>query len=467
VSATVIPIKRTEAPSERDSTRPAASPPVSELSGWGSYPVVEGRQLVSEDFERITQRAALSRGLGRSYGDASLPASVDDTVANSRLANRILAFDPSSGVMRAEAGLSLIELNQFAWRRNWTVPVSPGTQFVTLGGMVAADVHGKNHHVAGSFGDHVTRLRMRVANGDLVECSPDKEEELFWATVGGMGLTGHILEVEFRLKKIPSPWIWRESERVGNLEDLIARVKEAGETWPYIVCWQDLLRGGKDLGRGIIDKGRWAEPGEAPAKPPARLSTIPVPFMLPSWFLQPWMVRLFNWGRYQLHGSGVHRGIVSPISFFYPLDAILEWNRVYGRRGFTQYQCVIPLDESDPLRPRRFLELLQQLGGACYLCVMKDCGPEGKGMLSFLMPGIFFAIDLPVDSRTQYIVDKLNERLIEYGGRIYLAKDAFTRAEHFRAMEPRLDRWLEVRRKWDPAGRLRSVQSVRLFGDVV
>jgi FAD/FMN-containing dehydrogenase len=178
-------------------------------------------------------------------------------------------------------------------------------------------------------------------------------------------------------------------------------------------------------------------------------------------------VRLFNWAIYQAQGSRVHRGIVSPISYFYPLDVFLEWNRLYGRRGFTQYQSVIPLDESDPTRPRRFLELLQQLGGTCYLCVMKDCGVEGKGMLSFLKPGVFFAIDLPIDSRTQYIVDKLNERLIEYGGRIYLAKDAFTRAEHFRAMEPRLERWLAVRRKWDPQGRLRSVQSVRLFGDAV
>lgn len=443
----------------------AAEIPVTALSGWGHYPVVEGRERVSEDLEEITRDVALSRGLGRSYGDASLPASSRDVVANTRLANRILAFDPDAGLLRAEAGLSLLELNQFAWRRNWTVPVSPGTQFVTLGGMVAADVHGKNHHVDGSFGDHVTRLRMRVASGEIVECSPELEEELFWATVGGMGLTGHILEVEFRLKKIPSPWIWRESERVENLEEMIARVKEAGKSWPYIVCWQDLLVRGASLGRGILDKGRWAEPEEAPAMPPKRMNGIAVPFMLPSWFLQPWMVRLHNWARYRLHGSGVRRGVVSPISFFYPLDVVLEWNRLYGRRGFTQYQCVMPLDDSDPGRPRRFLELLQRLGGTCYLCVMKDCGAEGRGMLSFLRPGIFFAIDLPVDSRTQLIVDKLNERLIEYGGRVYLAKDAFTRGEHFRAMEPRLAAWEQVRRKWDPHGRLRSAQSVRLFGD--
>jgi FAD/FMN-containing dehydrogenase len=440
---------------------------LTELNGWGRFPVVEGRELLSEDLEAATRGASLSRGLGRSYGDASLPATQTDIAANTRLANRILAFDAATGIMRAEAGLSLVELNQFTWQRNWTVPVTPGTQFVTLGGMVAADVHGKNHHSAGSFGDHVTKLRMRVASGDILECSPEEESELFWATVGGMGLTGHILEVEFQLKKIPSPWIWHESERVGNLEDLIVRVKQAGKTWPYIVCWQDLLARGENLGRGILDVGRWAEPGEAPARPPKRLSSIALPFVLPNWFLQTWMARLHNWGRYTLHGSGVHRGVISPITFFYPLDVLLEWNRLYGRRGFTQYQCVFPLDENDPLKPRRFLELLQQLGGNCYLCVMKDCGPEGKGMLSFLHPGIFFAIDLPVDSRTQFIVDKLNEKLIEYGGRIYLAKDAFTRGDHFRAMDPRIPEWERVRRKWDPENRLRSVQSVRIFGDPV
>jgi FAD/FMN-containing dehydrogenase len=466
MAATVVPIgKRSEAePQTARSRLDPNSVPVSELTGWGLYPVVKGRELASEDLESITQGARLSRGMARSYGDASLPASISDLVANSRLANRVISFDLETGIFRAEAGLSLLDLNQLTWPRGWTTPVTPGTQYVTLGGMVAADVHGKNHHVEGCFGEHVMRLRMRVAGGDIVECSPQREAELFRATIGGMGLTGHILEVEVRLKKIPTAWIWQRSERFARLETMIERLKEAGRSWPYTMCWVDLLAGGDAMGRGILAVGRWAEPHEAPPQSPPRKSTVTLPFLMPSWLGMPWTVRFFNLLTYTLCGAGIREGIIHPASFFYPLDVLLEWNRLYGRRGFTQYQCILPLND-DPTRPRRFLELLRNLGGNVYVCVMKDCGAEGQGMLSFPKPGITFALDLPIDRRTQSIVDALNERLIEEGGRIYLAKDAFTRAEHFRAMEPRLEAWQRVRRKWDPEGRLRSVQSVRVFGD--
>jgi FAD/FMN-containing dehydrogenase len=451
----------------RRQPRPEPSAPVvptTELNGWGCYPVVEGRELVSEDFEDITREARLSRGLGRSYGDASLPVSSADLVANSRLANRVIRFDLESGVLRAEAGLSLLELNQLTWPRGWATPVSPGTQYVTLGGMVASDVHGKNHHVEGTFGRHVSSLKLRVAGGDIVECSPQREAELFYATIGGMGLTGHILEVEVQLQKIPSAWIFQKTERFANLEAMIDRIKEAGESWPYTLCWVDLLARGDALGRGILIIGRWAQPDEAPTISPKRKAALTVPFFMPNWLGAPSAVRLFNEVYYRLHGSRVRQGVVHPWPFFYPLDVVLEWNRLYGRRGFTQYQCVFPLG-GDRSRPRRFLELLQQLGGTSYVCVMKDCSAEGQGMLSFPKPGISFAIDLPVDANTQNIVDRLNERLIDEGGRIYLTKDAFTRGDHYRAMDPRVDAWERVRRKWDPEGRLRSAQSVRIFGD--
>ena len=468
MAATVVPIVKNSG-----AHSPAVHPHVDaervsacDLTGWGMYPVVNGRELASEDLEDITQDARLSRGMARSYGDASLPASMSDLVANSRLANRVISFDLETGLFRAEAGLSLFALNQLTWPRGWTTPVTPGTQYVTLGGMVAADVHGKNHHVERGFGEHVTRLRMRVASGDIVECSPQREAELFRATVGGMGLTGHILEVEVQLKHIPSAWIWQRSERFASLETMIDRLKEAEQTWPYTLCWVDLLAGGDAIGRGIMSIGRWAEPHEAPAQPPAPKSTLTLPLMMPSWLGMPWTVRLFNMATYYGFGSNIREGVVHPWTFFYPLDVVLEWNRLYGRRGFTQYQCILPLTE-DRSRPRRFIELVRSLGGTVYVCVMKTCGAQGQGMLSFPKPGITFAMDLPIDRRTQSIVDRLNERLIEEGGRIYLAKDAFTRPEHFRAMEPRLDEWLRVRRKWDPEGRLRSVQSVRVFGDQV
>jgi hypothetical protein len=307
---------------KREPIEPASSParspdsiPVSELMGWGCYPVVQGHELASEDLEGITHDARLSRGLARSYGDASLPASLSDVVANSRLANRVISFDLETGIFRAEAGLSLLDLNALTWPRGWTTPVTPGTQYVTLGGMVAADVHGKNHHVDGCFGAHVTRLRMRVASGDIVECSPQREAELFRATIGGMGLTGHILEVEVRLKKIPTPWIWQRSERFANLETMIERLKEAGESWPYTMCWVDLLAGGDAMGRGIMAIGRWAEPHEASAQPPPRKSTITLPFFMPSWLGMPWTVRLFNLATYTLCGSGIREGLVHPATF--------------------------------------------------------------------------------------------------------------------------------------------------------
>ena len=183
----------------------------SKLAGWGRFPVVDGLEWKSENLAAITETATLCRGLGRSYGDSSLPARADLPVANTTLADRLLSFDPASGLLRAEAGVSLLQLNRVFLRRGWFVPVSPGTQFVTLGGMVASDVHGKNHHVDGCFGEHVRSIKLRVADGRIVECSDTSERELFRATIGGMGLTGHILEVEFQMRRIPSPWIWGES----------------------------------------------------------------------------------------------------------------------------------------------------------------------------------------------------------------------------------------------------------------
>jgi decaprenylphospho-beta-D-ribofuranose 2-oxidase len=444
---------------------PAGAPPAAELSGWGHYPVALGRQLRGEDLAEITARARLSRGLGRAYGDAALPATPDDLVVTTTLADRLLAFDPASGRLRAEAGLSLRALNRWSMPRGWFTPVTPGTQFVTLGGMVAADVHGKNHHRNGCFGEHVTSLTVRVADGRVVECSDEHEAELFRATIGGMGLTGHILEVEFRLESIPSPWIWAESDRCDSLDALLKRLQEAGDRWPFTVCWVDCLNDPPQLGRGTFMCGRWAEPGEAPATAPSPKGALTVPFFLPSWFLRPWQVRLFNRLNYKRHGARTHRGIQHPEAFFYPLDVVHEWNRLYGRRGFTQYQAVLPVAD-DASVPRRFLELLHRESAPVFLCVMKDCGKEGKGLLSFPRPGVSFALDLPVDgAATQRLVDVLDEFVIASGGRVYLAKDAFTRAEHYRRMDARLDAFTQVRQRWDPDGHLRSAQSVRLFGD--
>ncbi len=434
------------------------------LSGWGRIPK-PGKEVFSEDLRALSEHAVLSRGLGRSYGDSALPPPGHLEVATTTLADRILAFDERSGIIRVEAGLSLRQLHRVFLPRHRFVPVSPGTQFVTLGGMVAADVHGKNHHVDGCFGAHVEKLLLRVADGRLVECSPSIEPELFWATVGGMGLTGHILEVEFRLRSLPSPWIYEERERFANIDDLVAGLKNAAKEWPLTVGWIDGLAQGRSLGRGILSRGRWVSADEAPSKPPSPLRRFSVPFDFPNWALNSLSIRAFNEIIYR---AQAHRPrIVHPEVFFYPLDTILHWHRIYGNRGFMQYQCVLP-SKADPEAARRFLTVLTARGGTdSFLCVVKDCGGEGQGMLSFPRPGISVAIDLAVHEGTQGLVDLLNEAVLQEGGRIYLAKDAFTRAEHFRAMEPRLERWMEVRRRWDPELKFRSAQSVRVLGDPV
>src|SRR5215468_747735 len=225
--------------------RPPAPPT---LSGWGrvSGP---GREVRSEDLEALSRDAILVRGLGRSYGDSSLPPAGHPVVAGSSLADRILGFDAASGELHAEAGFTLFELNRLFWTRGFCAPVAPGTQFITLGGMVAADVHGKNHHRDGCFGQHVAALRMRAADGRIVFCSPAVEPELFRATLGGMGLTGHILEVRCRLQAIPSPWIQSESERIPDIDRFIEALKEAGPRWPYSMGWIDCLSRGRAMGR--------------------------------------------------------------------------------------------------------------------------------------------------------------------------------------------------------------------------
>lgn len=431
------------------------------IEGWGRTSVM-GRELLPENLDSAPP--VLFRGLGRSYGDSSLPPAGNPVVVNTSRANRMLSFDGSTGMLRAEAGLSLFDLHRSLLPRGWFVPVTPGTQFVTLGGAVAADVHGKNHHVDGCFGSHVRRLKMRVADGRVIECGPDLERQLFLATVGGMGLTGQILEVEFPMVRIPTPWIWQESERVGDIDEYVEKLASSAHDWPMTVGWIDCLTPGRHMGRGILMKGRWAHSHEAPAHFPREPINLTFPIEAPQWLLNPLSIRAFNFAFYWKHLPKKREGIVDPFTFFWPLDFVKDWNRMYGRRGFTQYQCVLP-NEAGQGAARRFLDVLTKRGGASFLCVIKDCGAESPAFLSFPKPGISVALDIAIRPDTQALVDELNEHVLREGGRIYLAKDTFTRPEHFRAMEPRLDAFLDVRERWDPQHRFKSAQSVRLFGD--
>jgi decaprenylphospho-beta-D-ribofuranose 2-oxidase len=433
------------------------------LTGWGRLPE-PGSEFIDEDLETLTRGAVLSRGMGRSYGDSSLPANPADRIVNTRLGNRIRAFDPATGIIRTEAGLTLVDLVNLMLPRGWFPPVVPGTKFVTVGGMVASDVHGKNHHREGCFGAHVRLLRIRLADDNIVECSPERDADLFYGSIGGMGLLGHILEVEFVMHRIPSQWIWMERERAPDINAFLDSISKAAPQWPMTMGWIDCVKRGKSMGRGVLMVGRWASAGEAPSRPPGSPRGLALPIDLPNWALNHTTAGVMNAAIYSGHALLQTAGTMEPDRFFFPLDAILEWNRAYGSRGFTQYQCVVPRAAGAPA-VREFMERLTRLGAASPLCVIKDCGPEGQGVLSFPMEGTSIAVDMPVSSDIQRIVDGLNEFIIAAGGRVYLTKDRFTRPEHFRAMEPRLPRFQELRGKWDPARRLRSAQSRRLFGD--
>ncbi len=434
-----------------------------ELSGWGRHSV-EGTEIRTEDLEASSQHVPLFRGLGRSYGDSSLPPADQPEAGNTTLADRILAFNPDTGVIRVESGLSLFEMNRLFLPRLWFTPVSPGTQFVTVGGMVASDVHGKNHHTAGSFGDHVSRIRIRVADGRILWCSPTEHEDLFRATIGGMGLTGHILEVEFCMRRIPSRWIMQETQRIRGINEFQDALVGAAPKWSYTMGWIDCISKGRNLGRGIMMCGRWATPEEAPKQEPRSAPRPRLPFDFPQWVLGKLSIRAFNQLYYWKHLSRHQSSVVDPRGFFYPLDMIRDWNRMYGKRGFTQYQCVLPR-EAGSGSARRLLEVLAERECASFLAVIKDFGEEGRGVLSFPCPGVTIALDIPLRADTQETVDALNRSVIAEGGRIYLTKDSCTRPEDFRAMEPRLEEFQRIRDKWDPERRFRSAQSVRLLGD--
>jgi FAD/FMN-containing dehydrogenase len=424
---------------------------------------VPGREIRSEELEKITEHASLARGLGRSYGDASLPASHVQEVVGTTLADRILAFDDSTGVLRVEAGLSLAEMNRIFLPRNFFTPVTPGTKYVTLGGMVASDVHGKNHHVAGTLGRHVRALKLRVGDGRIVECSRQHEPQLFLATLGGQGLTGHIIEVELQLVRIPSPWIFQESHRMPDLDSFVAALRHESTRWPFTVGWTDIVARGPALGRGILFCGRWAAASEAPAAFPRPKPGVSMPFALPSGILNRSTIRLFNSVVFHQHFSRVKRGHVDPDTFFYPLDRVQRWNLMYGKRGVTQHQSVLP--HAEAVRGMRaMIEVLRSFNAASFLTVIKDCGAEGEGMLSFPKPGMSLALDIPIRDNTQQVIDGLNECVIACGGRIYLTKDGFTRPEHFQVMDPRVPAFLAVRRQWDPEHNICSAQSERLFG---
>lgn len=446
------------------------------LAGWGRTaptPAVvthiadngetDGADQVTGRLREVLDRArggrgVIARGLARSYGDAAQNAGgeVLDLVGLERLHS----IDLATGLAVVDAGMSLDRLMRLALPLGLFVPVTPGTRYVTVGGAIAADIHGKNHHVRGSFAQHVRSLNLFLADGSVrsIGPSPDssqEEDELFWATAGGMGLTGVILRATVAMLPVRTSRMLVDTERAADLDDLLDRLARTDDDYTYSVAWIDCVTRGRAMGRSVLTRGWHADPEHLSAKQrrdPLRFAPSPLltaPPVFPSGLLNRATVAAFNelWFR---KAPVEKRGQVQDIgSFFHPLDGVSQWNRVYGPRGFVQYQFVVPFGAEQTLRVA--LERIAGSGNASFLAVLKRFGPANPGPLSFPSPGWTLALDIPVGSGgLATLLDGLDELVAGAGGRVYLAKDSRLRPELLAAMYPRLDSWRATRRRIDP-----------------
>ena len=440
------------------------------LRGWGrTSPSVATVHPAGDDAElaRLVtdagRRGVLARGLGRSYGDAAQNGG--GVVVDMTARHRVLSVDTDTALVEVEAGASLDQLMRVLLPLGLFVPVSPGTRQVTVGGAVAADIHGKNHHVDGSFGRHVVSMDLLCADGTIRTLTP--ASELFWATVGGMGLTGLVLRATLRMKKVQSAYCLVDTERCANLDDLLGRMTEGDHRYTYSVAWIDCLARGSSLGRSVLTRGWSATLEQLPYRlrdhaldfRPKQLAVAPPVF--PSGLLNRATVAAFNevWFRKVPHER--HGEIQSIAAFFHPLDAVEKWNRIYGPKGFLQYQFVVPFGAEDTLR--RCIQMLGETGQASFLAVLKRFGPPGAGHLSFPTPGWTLALDIPLGAPVLGgLLDRLDAEVLAAGGREYLAKDSRLSGSEIGRMYPRLDEWRDIRAATDPHGVFTSDLSRRL-----
>ncbi len=430
---------------------------MSQLQSWGRYPAYPQHPHAVfwpdevkggiESIHQLSDGGALAFGCGRSYGDSCLAES-DHVLAMAGM-DRILAADWQTGVVFAQAGLTLDQLIRVALPNGWFPTVTPGTKFVTLGGAVANDVHGKNHHVMGTFGRHVRRLVMHRSDEGIVECSATFRPELFAATVGGLGLSGVVLAVELQLRPVVSGQIDQISVCFGGLDEFFALSAKHDSAYEYTVAWIDCLASGKHTGRGHYMAGNHALGGPLKATPPGGL-TMPVdpPFSL----VNGLSLRAFNTLYYHRQRRKEVASRINYDPFFYPLDRMMLWNRMYGRAGFQQFQCVLP----QSCAKEAVRAVMQQVSGSgvgSFLAVLKQCGTvESPGLLSFPMHGISFALDFPQRAQVnQRLFYKLDALVHEAGGRLYPAKDAHMSQDHFKQAYPH---WEKVEAMRDP--KLRS-----------
>lgn len=441
------------------------------LAGWGNCPqaschLAEPADAAADwqNFESFPH--LIARGMGRSYGDASL-APAGSLVVGTRWQNKFLAFDRAQGLLTAQAGVTLGEIIDVTVPAGWFLSVTPGTRHVSLGGALASNIHGKNHHAVGAIVQFVESLRVLTEQG-VFDCSRTQHAELFFATVGGYGLTGLITQATLRLKKIETAWIDARFVKVPDLDTAMAVSLELEKQFEYSVVWIDSLARGKHFGRGIVMAGNHAKlsdlAGAAAAAQPlhnAWSPTLSAPRKFPGWVLNNATNRVFNFAYAHRFPGREARQLVRFEPWFFPLDRVAGWNRFYGGRGFVEYQCALPLATA-AAGGRELLERIRRAGLGSFLSVFKRIGDDAA-MLPFAMPGWTLAMDFGVRGPELFpVLDELDKIVLQHGGKIYLSKDARLKADTFRAMYPELPRWMAVVEKFNPARRFQSRLSQRL-----
>jgi decaprenylphospho-beta-D-ribofuranose 2-oxidase len=429
----------------------------SRISGWGGYPKHEAQLLMPPSFSALKaevqkQKTLIPRGMGRSYGDSANASVVLDTT----YCDHFLEFDANVGLLTVEAGITLREILKVIVPKGWFLPVTPGTSYVTLGGAIASDVHGKNHHIAGTFGQHVKSMSVLLGTDDVVTASPEENVDLFQATCGGMGLTGVIITATVQLTPIRSSYINQRAIKTDCIESA-CEAFEANSNATYSVAWIDCLARGKDLGRSVLMLGEHAVSGglELNTK-----DSIAIPIYTPSALLNRMTIKAFN-GAYWYKAKHNKTQSVPLMSYFYPLDAIGSWNKFYGKAGFMQFQFVLPKADG-VANMRLLLTEIAENGGGSFLAVLKQFGEPNKNLLSFPIEGYTLALDFKMTTETIRLLNKLYNIVSDFGGRIYLTKDALMQEALFKRTYPKWREFELIRQKYGAIGKFSSEQSKRL-----
>lgn len=427
------------------------------ISGWGGYPKHEAQILMPHSCSALKEevqekKTLIPRGMGRSYGDSANASVVLHTIS----CDHFIDFDTNLGLLTAEAGITLREILKVIIPKGWFLPVTPGTSYTTLGGAISSDVHGKNHHIAGTFGNHVKSINVMLGTGDIIKASIEENIDLFLATCGGMGLTGVIVSATIQLIPIRSSYINQKTIKADCIET-VCEAFEANINSTYSVAWIDCLARGKDLGRSVLFLGEHSKIGglELTMK-----NSIAMPFYTPSVLLNRLTIKAFN-NAYWYKAKHNKTQTIPIMPYFYPLDSIGSWNKLYGKQGFVQFQFVLPKADG-VTNMKLILTKISQNGAGSFLAVLKQFGKHNNNFLSFPIEGYTLALDFKITKNTISLLSKLENIVADFGGRIYLTKDSLMKEALFKKTYPKWKEFELVRKKYGAIGKFSSEQSKRL-----